>query len=133
MADNTVNEGGCACGAVRFAVAGEPIRAALCHCMTCRKAHASAFNPFIVFKREQVELTGALASWKSSAHYDRRFCPMCGSRLAGFDDDGDEIELSLGSFDEVGVFGPQYESWVERREPWLKPLDLPQNEGNRTA
>jgi hypothetical protein len=43
--------GGCACGAVRFAVRGAPVRAGLCHCLTCRKAHAAAFNPFVVYLR----------------------------------------------------------------------------------
>jgi len=50
--------GGCACGAVRFAVRGAPVRVGLCHCLRCRKAHASAFNPFAVFRREQLTVSG---------------------------------------------------------------------------
>ena len=125
-----VRTGGCACGAVRFTTRGAPDRAGLCHCMTCRKAHASAFNPFVVFKAEQVEISGDLDSWESSPSYRRTFCKVCGSRIVG-ENDG-EYELSIGSFDEPGAFVPQYESWIVRREPWLAPLPVPQFQRNRT-
>lgn len=97
--------------------------------MTCRKAHASAFNPFLVFKADAVELTGRPRSWRSSPGYDRQFCSNCGSRVIAFN--GDEAEISLGSLDEPGLLEPQYESWVIRREPWLCPLDVAQYAQNR--
>jgi hypothetical protein len=131
--DDTVRSGGCACGAVRFTVRGAPLRAGLCHCMTCRKAHAAAFNPFLVYRTAQVELSGDVRSWESSPGYDRRFCPTCGARVAGITAGEDEIELSLGSFDDIGWALPQYESWTIRREPWLLPLSVPQSERDRPA
>ena len=99
--------------------------------MTCRKAHGAAFNPFVVFAPQQVEVDGELCAWVSSAGYERRFCPACGSRVIGVN--GPEVELSLGSFDAPGIFEPQYESWVSRREPWLAPLHVPQHEQDRTT
>ena len=125
--------GGCACGSVRFTIRGGPIRGGLCHCMTCRKAHAAAFNPFLVFRREQVDIEGGLQSWESSAGYDRLFCPVCGSRVASLEPPGRELELSLGSFDEPGRFAPDYEVWVTRREPWLPPLPVLQHQHARPA
>ena len=123
--------GGCACGNVRFTVRGSPVRAGLCHCLTCRKAHAAAFNPFIVYLRDQIDVLGRLETWRSSPGYERLFCPACGSRVIGGAVGGAEVEISLGSFDEIGRVSPQYESWVIRREPWLAPLDVPQNPGER--
>jgi len=75
-----------------------------------------------------------LAKWESSPGYQRHFCARCGSRVLAenFGQDGEaEFEISLGSFDDAGVFEPQYESWIARREPWLTPLDVPQFVGNR--
>lgn len=123
--------GGCACGAVRLKARAEPLRIGLCHCMTCRKAHAAAFNPFIVFKAEAVEVSGRPLSWFSSPGYDRRFCGDCGSRVMALR--GDEVEISLGSLDTPGLLEPQYESWVDRREPWLCGLDKPQHSRDRDS
>lgn len=123
--------GGCACGAVRFTSSAPPLRIGLCHCMTCRKAHAAAFNPFVVFPIEALLVTGELSSWLSSPGYDRRFCGACGSRVIAIN--GREAEVSLGSFDEPGLLEPQYESWVVRREPWLRPLEAAQHARDRPA
>lgn len=99
--------------------------------MTCRKAHASAFNPFVVFALEDVTIVGELTAWESSPDHERRFCARCGSRVAMKMRGTDEIELSSGSFDDVGVLEPQYESWIIRREPWLPSLGVPQNARDR--
>lgn len=40
--------------------------------------------------------------------------------------EGTEVELLAGSFDEVGVFAPQYEAYASRREPWLPDLGIRQ-------
>lgn len=129
MADQ-IHEGGCGCGAVRFTAQGPPNRVGVCHCLTCRKSHASAFNPFAVFAAKQVQMRGEVREWRSSADYVRSFCPTCGSPVWG--SDGDEIEVALGSFDDTGLFEPEYELWIGRREPWLAALRVRQFEGNRS-
>ncbi|WP_122465003.1 GFA family protein [Brevundimonas lutea] len=121
--------GGCACGAVRFRARAEPLRVGLCHCLTCRRAHGAAFNPFVVFDAAAVEVTGSPRSWFSSPGYDRQFCDACGSRVIALN--GDEVEISIGSLDEIGLLEPQYESWIVRREPWLSALDKPQHAHKR--
>ena len=127
--DDQIREGGCACGAVRFIARGEPLRVGLCHCMTCRKTHASAFNAFAIFRSGQVEVSGEWSSWQSSPDYQRHFCPKCGSGVFG--GDREEVEVSVGSFDTPGLFEPEYELWIGRREPWLAALDVRQYETNR--
>lgn len=98
--------------------------------MTCRKAHAAAFNPFVVFDADQVEFEGEMRAWESSPGYRRWFCPTCGARVYG-ENDG-EVEISAGSFDAPGEFTPEYESWTARREPWQAPLPVPQFDAERT-
>jgi hypothetical protein len=127
MSDRII-EGGCACEAVRFTARGEPIRAGLCHCLTCRKAHGSAFNAFVVYAREAVEFSGETRIWQTPTGFTLHFCPGCGSQVSGETIGGPEVEVSLGSFDRPGEVSPQYESWTIRREPWLAALPITQNE-----
>lgn len=129
--EDVIRSGGCACGAVQFTAHGEPLRAGLCHCLTCQKEHAAAFNPFAVYLYDQVWVTGRTMSWRSSPDYERVFCASCGSKVAGLL--GSEIEVSICGFDEPFPVGPQYESWTIRRVAWLRPLDVPQFERDRIA
>ena len=94
--------------------------------MTCRRHHGSAFNPFVVFRAEQVLVAGSLKAWRSSNHASRLSCETCSSPICQQEDDGDEIELHLGSFDEVSLFAPMYENWIGTREDWLPHLGLPE-------
>jgi hypothetical protein len=116
---DTVQEGGCACGAVRFRVRAAPQRVGLCHCMTCRKIHGSAFGVYAVFERGDVEFSGHTSVWESSQTGRRHFCPVCGS--VAFMDylSSPEIDVPLGAFDRTGIYRPTYELWCRRREPWL--------------
>lgn len=128
---NDIHLGGCACGAVRVRVTGQPLRCGLCHCFDCRKAHAAPFAAFVVFGSENVTLTrrdgaaidgDALGVFDNGRGYLRHFCRACGSRIHGTDSDGREIELHLGLFDETNLWTPSYECWVPRRERWLGAL-----------
>jgi hypothetical protein len=113
------HEGGCACGAWRFVVSSNPDRVGLCHCMTCRKVHGSAFGAYAVYLAEQVTMSGATRAWQSSADARRHFCTVCGSVAYMAYVNTDEIDLPIGAFDETGFLEPTYELFCVHREPWL--------------
>ena len=126
-----VHLGGCVCGAIRIRTTGKPLRAGICHCFDCRKAHAAPFAAFVVFPANSVTLTdgegaaleaAALGAYDNGRGYLRHFCRACGSRIHGTDPAGSEIELHLGLFDEAGLWAPTYECFVTRREHWLGTL-----------
>lgn len=128
---NDERVGGCACGAVRFRARGEPRRIASCHCMTCRRIHGAPFATFVIYAADDVTVEGQLSEWRATPPYARCFCSVCGSRVLGRE--GDEIELMLGAFDDIGVFAPQYEAWTTSREPWLPALHVPQFAERRSS
>ncbi len=105
---------------------GEPLRVGLCHCMTCRRHHGSAFNPFVVFRFDRVLIAGTLKVWRSSNHASHLSCEVCASPICYQEDDGDEIELNIGSFDDTSLFMPMYENWIAHREDWLPHWGLPE-------
>lgn len=97
--------------------------------MTCRKTHGAPFVAFVIFDEPNVTVEGSPAEWCATPTYHRCFCATCGSRVFGIE--AGEIELSLGAFDDVGVFTPQYEAWAVRREPWLPSFGVPQHPHGR--
>lgn len=107
--------GGCLCGALRFSATGRPSRVGICHCLDCRKLHGSPFHASAIFPKNAVTIDG-----ESHTYAGRSFCPKCGSRV--YAQTADEVELSLGSFDEPNQFTPSYELWTIRRETWLPPF-----------
>ncbi|WP_019955379.1 GFA family protein [Yoonia vestfoldensis] len=104
--------GGCLCGKVRFSATGRPLRAGICHCLDCRKHHGALFYAAAIFHQSAVQIDGDTASYQG-----RFFCPQCGSSV--FARSENEIEIHLGSLDEIDQFSPDYEGWVVRRESWL--------------
>lgn len=129
-----VRHGGCNCGAVRLELRGAPVRAGLCHCLTCRKETGSAFMLFGVWDQSQVTVAGATQSWTQTTDH-RHFCPACGSTLFATHDDDTEVEIRLGCLDQApSGLTPEYELWTPRREEWLVLVaDAVQHDANRPA
>jgi hypothetical protein len=117
------HSGGCLCGAIRYVAEGDPYRVGLCHCLDCRKHGGAPFGAFAIFPAGRVLFSGEQPSVHASAAHSRRwYCQRCSSPVFGRDEGSDEVELHLGSFDQVGVFAPTYELWTIRREPWLPSI-----------
>ncbi len=104
--------GGCLCGNVRLVAVGRPYRVGVCHCFDCRKHSGALFHASAIFPEDAVTIEG-----ETRAYRGRHFCPDCGSSVFGRS--GDEIEVNLGSLDEIDRFRPSYELWRIRREGWL--------------
>jgi len=74
--------GQCHCGAIRYALTGEPMHHALCHCSDCRRHAGAPMVGWAMFRTEQVEITqGAAKGYASSEHGRRHFCAACGTGL----------------------------------------------------
>lgn len=80
-------EGSCLCGDVTYRV-DEVIKAIeCCHCLTCRKAHASAFAMGVTISRDNFKLmrgSELLQEFESSPGKFRVFCKKCGSHLYAY-------------------------------------------------
>ncbi len=49
-------EGGCACGAVRYRLASDPLFVNCCHCLNCQRQTGSAFVVNLLIESDRVEL-----------------------------------------------------------------------------
>jgi len=76
--------GGCHCGAVRYAVEGEPMHGgqALCHCSDCRRAAGAPMVGWAMYMEDALTVTqGEARKYASSEHGRRWFCGNCGTGL----------------------------------------------------
>jgi hypothetical protein len=117
-------EGGCLCGAVRFAITPPTLFFAHCHCRWCREAHGAAFVSWVGVAEERLRiLPGSVrTSWyQSSPHSRRGFCPTCGTTLffasticAG------EVHVARAAIRSPMDRGPQCHVFHDQRVEWVE-------------
>ncbi|HEY8003047.1 MAG TPA: GFA family protein [Phenylobacterium sp.] len=119
------HEGGCLCGAVRFAVEGPAKWTAYCHCQSCRKHTGAPVSAFAGFEADRCEFTrGELQRYASSSGVKRGFCGACGSTLTYQGDRWPtEIHVHVGAFDRPQDFPPAGHAFPEERVAWLHITD----------
>ena len=57
-------EGRCYCGSLRYAIAGDPLNAAICHCKSCQRQTGSAFSVVITVPRGSLSMEGSVATYE---------------------------------------------------------------------
>lgn len=116
-------QGGCACGAVRFALKAKPIVVHACHCTDCQRLTGSAFVLNAWIEKVQVELlSGVLASFKftdEGRNNSVHFCRQCGTYVwteyrPGF------WFVRVSALDDPGAFTPDMHIFVRSKAPWLE-------------
>lgn len=118
----TIN-GGCQCGAVRYAAKGEAVNQRICHCRLCQRAIGAAFNARLLFKRDQVTISGGVAWFPSSDAIHRGFCPACGTTMFSERPAGGVIGITTGSLDDPSIFRPQDHIWTSSKQDWVELTD----------
>lgn len=91
---------------------------------------------FASCRAEQLQLVaGSPASYRSSERAVRQFCATCGSTLFWREDDGSEVDVFLGTFDEPSRLPmPAYAIWAAHRVAWLSDISGVQTfAGRRSA
>lgn len=123
MIEDPVLSGGCQCGAVRYALGGQPTTVEVCHCRMCQKALGNVFAPFASIRVTQFAWTrGQPAVFRSSSIAERGFCGACGTPLFFHWLDSDHISVTIGSLDQPASVAPRLQYGIESRLPWLRRL-----------
>ncbi|MEP3051527.1 MAG: GFA family protein [Erythrobacter sp.] len=116
--------GGCQCGAVRYRITAETLTSYACHCRECQKQAASAFGISVPVLVSNLELEGAVDSWRrptdSGSHTTCYFCPKCGTRLyhAGANRPG-MVTVKGGSLDDAAGLRPIAHIWTGSKPDWV--------------
>ena len=119
--------GGCACGAVRYRLASDPVDAGWCHCRTCQ---LNSGSPAMVFASVPVVdfiVTAGedqIGRFASSDFGHRRFCTRCGTPLLMQEDDQPTmLDFSLATLDQPERVTPGFHIFYASRIPWAEAGD----------
>jgi hypothetical protein len=115
--------GGCACGAIRYEVASEPIASNHCHCRDCQMDSGTGHSSYVSFVREGLTITGVPARWDMMTDRNgvktRNFCATCGSPVfLSFADMPDIVAIRAGTLDDPRRFAPGFVSYTVRAYDW---------------
>ena len=114
----------CACGQLRLACSGEPVRVSVCHCLDCQRRTGSAFGVQARYPRADVTIEGESRTFTrtgdSGTSATFHFCPGCGSTVywksqavPGF------VTVAAGAFADPQFPQPRVSVYEERRHPWV--------------
>jgi hypothetical protein len=115
--------GGCACGAVRYAIPGEPLVMNDCQCRDCQRKSGTGHGSYLSFQKTGVELKGRATHWDIVADSGnvktRAFCPTCGSPLyLTYSAMPDVITIHAASLDDPNRYKPQMLTYRVRGYSW---------------
>jgi len=115
--------GGCACGAIRYEIAGGPAVMLDCQCRQCQRDSGTGHQSHLTFVAAEVEVTGDASHWQSVGDGGtvkrRGFCPACGSPVyLTFPEMPNVFIVTPASLDDPGRYRPQLVAWTAAGLPW---------------
>jgi hypothetical protein len=128
MNTDTVLEGGCLCGNIRYRSTKPPVFVTHCHCQRCRRHSGALFASDVGLPLDGFTwVRGEPAYWRSSTALDRGFCSICASAISNrYIDDPSFLVIPVGSLDDPERVTPEFHIMTESRVSWLKiDDDLP--------
>ena len=108
-----VHKGGCLCGKVRFETRGDLREVVYCHCSQCRKQSGHYFAATRV-EVAKLDIEGAdnLTWFAASDDAKRGFCKTCGSALFWRRDEGPNMSILAGAFDDPSPLKAAFHIYV---------------------
>ncbi len=105
-------EGTCPCGAVRIALAAEPLAQVYCHCKGCQRAHSAAYVPRAIYPAGAVAVAaGTVTRWVNVTR-TMVICAKCGSHLWG-EAEGVPFKGVNAALLPAGAFQPDMHIWCK--------------------
>jgi hypothetical protein len=116
-------QGGCLCGAVRFALSEPPIEAGYCHCTRCQRRTGTAASPQARIDARGFRLVSgekSISCWRHpEGGFEKCFCARCGSHLFSRNpDDPAQMSIRMSAFDSDPGIAFSFRTFVNYAAPW---------------
>ncbi|HEY7602993.1 MAG TPA: GFA family protein [Gaiellaceae bacterium] len=125
---SAAQEGGCACGQIRYRLTSEPMFTHCCHCLNCQRQTGSAFVINLLIETDRVELLAgepqAVDAPRDDGSVQRIFrCPTC--QVAVFSEYGrPEVKFVRGgTLDEPRSVAPDIHIFTKSKVEWVEIPD----------
>lgn len=118
-------EGGCQCGAVRFALQAAPLGVYNCYCKDCQRASGGTHTISVVMKTEDVSfMCEAVQSYDKTADSGRvvrmHGCPKCGYKVWNEPLAAPHmLVMKAGTLDDMSWARPIGSIWTASKAPWV--------------
>lgn len=127
-----MDEGGCACGAVRYRLESAPMIVHCCHCLDCQRQTGSAFALNALIEGDRVTLLSGAPEpvevpTDSGRPHDIYRCPRCQTALwSDYGRRGWLKFLRVGTLDQPAALAPGVHIYTRSKQPWVRlPEDVP--------
>jgi len=116
-------EGGCYCGAVRYAISGEPQMALQCHCRECQYITGGHPNLIMIYASDDFAFTqgepGQFARSDLDNPVTRYFCATCGTAIGTRSPARpDSMIIKVGTLDDPSGFESQAAIFTIDQQPY---------------
>ena len=124
MAVGAEREGGCACGAVRYRLASEPLFVHCCHCLNCQRQTGSAFVLNVLIETDRVELLDGepepIAVPRSGGKKQTIWrCPTCQTAVYSQYTSPRVRFVRAGTLDDPASVAPDVHIFTRSKLPWV--------------
>jgi len=113
--------GGCACGAVRFAIDAPLSRAAYCHCTRCQRRTGAAASANALIAPGSLRITSGedrIGTWAPDGGFAKLFCRDCGALFSRSPHDPRVMGVRLGAIDGDPGVRPEGHQFTAYAAPW---------------
>jgi hypothetical protein len=115
-------QGGCLCGAVRFALTELPQTAGYCHCTRCQRRTGTAVSAQASIDGKFFRLLAGsehVRGWQPpDAGFEKCFCALCGAHLFSRNADASRVSVRMSAFDVDPGVRPTYRQFVNYAASW---------------
>jgi hypothetical protein len=129
-------QGGCLCGAIRYALRGPALFVSQCCCKDCQKATGTGHTTIVGVQRDQLQIKQGTpktytSRGDSGGDVVRHFCGGCGGRLYTSGTlPGEVVMVQAGSLDDPNRISPESVVYVKDALGWDRFDDaLPRFQG----
>ena len=119
-------DGGCHCGAVRYAAEVNPDNVVICHCTDCQTISGAPYRTVVAVRLSKFTMEGAPKTYRkvgdSGREVETTFCGDCGAALYSHRSGADYIFLRVGSANQRKALPPKAQGFRGSAMPWAMDI-----------